>query len=320
MADPSSTAVLGFAATWFTPTSLFLLLNLMIATIFITSRFTNSAKHHHDSAPIARAPSSLIDRVKSINFSLYKFDHHPLQTESYYHQQYSESDHSQVDPPPLARAPSVLERFKSMNFWHHHQEPEQQTVSEYSTPVDPPPSLLQRLKSINVSSYWNDNTDPDPLQQWHKPVTRTHFEPPPLARAPSFLARVKSINFSLYGPENSYPEETDPVNAAADHQVKRINSDSKPSRKKLATKMKKSASDKSAFGHFGQEEEDGVSALRRPATVREGRKKGVSAEEAGEIDTKADDFINKFRQQLKLQRLDSIMRYKELITRTHENH
>ncbi|XP_078432046.1 uncharacterized protein LOC144703690 [Wolffia australiana] len=34
-----------------------------------------------------------------------------------------------------------------------------------------------------------------------------------------------------------------------------------------------------------------------------------------EVDAKADDFINKFRQQLKLQRLDSIVKYRDMLTR-----
>jgi hypothetical protein len=34
-----------------------------------------------------------------------------------------------------------------------------------------------------------------------------------------------------------------------------------------------------------------------------------------EVDAKADDFINRFKQQLKLQRMNSIMKYKEMITR-----
>jgi hypothetical protein len=33
------------------------------------------------------------------------------------------------------------------------------------------------------------------------------------------------------------------------------------------------------------------------------------------VDSKADDFINKFKQQLKLQRIDSIMRYKDMINK-----
>lgn len=87
---------------------------------------------------------------------------------------------------------------------------------------------------------------------------------------------------------------------------------------KLAKKMKKSASAKSAFAHF---EAADIVESRRPATVRVSKTKLTIAEEEGssgdddEVDAKADDFINKFKQQLKLQRLDSIIRYKEVVGR-----
>uniref|UniRef100_A0A5B7BXQ7 DUF761 domain-containing protein n=1 Tax=Davidia involucrata TaxID=16924 RepID=A0A5B7BXQ7_DAVIN len=79
---------------------------------------------------------------------------------------------------------------------------------------------------------------------------------------------------------------------------------------RLPLKMKKSASMTSAFAHF--EEEDIVEA-HRPATVKEGKARATEVDD--EVDAKADDFINRFKQQLKLQRLDSIIRYKEIITR-----
>ncbi|KAI8030863.1 Pathogen-associated molecular patterns-induced protein A70 [Camellia lanceoleosa] len=71
------------------------------------------------------------------------------------------------------------------------------------------------------------------------------------------------------------------------------------------------ASTKLTFAHF---EEDEIMEARRPATVKEGR---VSTETVKDeqVDAKADDFINKFRQQLKLQRLDSIRRYKDMISK-----
>lgn len=73
--------------------------------------------------------------------------------------------------------------------------------------------------------------------------------------------------------------------------------------------MKKSASMKSAFKHFEPKVDD--AEPRRPATMRE----RPTAEVDHEVDAKADDFINRFKQQLKLQRLDSILRYKEMIGR-----
>ncbi|KAJ0031026.1 hypothetical protein Pint_12963 [Pistacia integerrima] len=68
--------------------------------------------------------------------------------------------------------------------------------------------------------------------------------------------------------------------------------------------MKKSASAKSAFSHF---EEEDIVETRRPATTKEGKAK-VTQVVDDEVDAKADDFIYKFKQQLKLQRIDSIIR------------
>ncbi|KAF3967915.1 hypothetical protein CMV_008136 [Castanea mollissima] len=49
------------------------------------------------------------------------------------------------------------------------------------------------------------------------------------------------------------------------------------------------------------EDDINVVEARSPATLREGK---VSVTEDEEVDAKADDFINKFKQQLKLQRLE----------------
>lgn len=38
-----------------------------------------------------------------------------------------------------------------------------------------------------------------------------------------------------------------------------------------------------------------------------------TADEEEEVDVRADDFINKFKQQLKLQRLESLLRYRDMI-------
>ncbi|PKI61848.1 pathogen-associated molecular patterns-induced protein A70 [Punica granatum] len=353
MADPSalaasSTTMWAFMASWFTPTSLFLLLNLMIGTIFISSRFHSSPASkktpttyhyqygHPDSAPpLARTPS-LIDRVRSINFSLYKFDHHPVPD---YHYSEQPADHfaAHVDPPPppIARAPSLLERLKSINFTPYifdHPTPAMIPEPKYAPPADPAPlarapSLLDRLKSINFSPYLYNHPDPireqdaAPAQAYSEPARTRQIrnEPPPVAPVPSFLERVKSINFSLYG-----QEEPD-LAGLVDHHVKRVNSDTKPTGgeapTRLSRKMKKSASDKSSFSHFKsedeEEEEEDVAEFQRPET-----KKGpavAAVEEAEEIDAKADDFINRFKQQLKLQRLDSIMRYKEMLSRGSAN-
>lgn len=75
------------------------------------------------------------------------------------------------------------------------------------------------------------------------------------------------------------------------------------------TKLVKSASEKKMPVAVPVAEVD----LRRPATTRETVMSSFGEDEA--VDKRADDFINKFRQQLKLQRLHSILRYKEMLNR-----
>ncbi|CAN0882035.1 Pathogen-associated molecular patterns-induced protein A70 [Linum grandiflorum] len=136
-----------------------------------------------------------------------------------------------------------------------------------------------------------------------------------LWRSPSVLQRLKSIN--LYSYRSQEPQIS--TLQSSNKVVGRSMSDTKPVGgeipKKLPKKMKKSASTKSAFGHF---EEEKIVEARRPATVREQKSNKLIKEdedEDEEEDAKADDFINKFKQQLKLQRLDSIIRYKEMVGR-----
>lgn len=127
-------------------------------------------------------------------------------------------------------------------------------------------------------------------------------------------------------PEHAAHMERSRSEAAAEAQLPR-----------LPARLVKSASDKSAFAHLGAEEvEETVRAVeaRRPATTREtrGRRLPVAEpaasessgseweseeeeEEEAEVDARADDFINRFRHQLKLQRIESFIRHRETVRR-----
>lgn len=226
-----------FITGLFTPASLFIILNLTIATIFIITRF---GSHRKPQQQLGRA-SSLLERVKSFNLSLYKFEQPSADSVTEFLQtrgtaehvdHYANSDHQ---PPPLARAPS----------------------------------LLEHLKSINLSSLYRSDSS-----------TRETEIPQP----------------------SELEQETPDPNAATDsgeshdHLVKRSYSDRGvgiPARP--VEKIKKSASEKSAFGQSG-EKESGRKSKTTSSTCDE------------EVDAKADDFINRFKQQLRLQRLDSLLR------------
>ncbi|KAM0835412.1 hypothetical protein ACQ4PT_062951 [Festuca glaucescens] len=132
--------------------------------------------------------------------------------------------------------------------------------------------------------------------------------------------------------EKEEPEEEDQGEQVQEHaHIERSMSEAaaEPELPRLPARLRKSASDKSAFAHFVAEENVEAVESRRPATTR-GRplvaaaepEEPVSEEEpeeaaggAGEVDARADDFINKFHHQLKLQRIDSFMRYRDTLRR-----
>ncbi|KAG2310746.1 hypothetical protein Bca4012_025260 [Brassica carinata] len=363
------------AASWFTPTTLFLLLNLMIGTIVITSRIgsSGSRKHHphhdgfgsgHAPSPLARAPS-IIDRVKSINFHLYKFPHPETElfsTTTHHHDVIGSDLPVYPDPnqAPLQRAPSLLDRVKSINMSSYFKFPHDVTGSDPHshshpdpTPLQRAPSLLDRVRSINMSHFKfpqynpeeNDSAthteptrfenvstrksrvEPIDISKFRIPEedqpTGSRFDnqinPPGFTRAPSILERVKSIKLSSFyrsDPDTQNPD-TDSFNQE-DHKPVRSKSESKKpvkKKKKATGKMTKSASEKSGFGLVGNSEEaESVESVerRRPETTRVERSTSFGDGEDG-VDAKASDFINKFKQQLKLQRLDSILRNKEML-------
>lgn len=81
----------------------------------------------------------------------------------------------------------------------------------------------------------------------------------------------------------------------------------------LPQKLKKSGTFESAFSHFDSQALSVLDAT--PEVVNAVDSDDNTPEDAEEVNAKADDFINKFKQQLKLQRLESIMRYKDMINR-----
>ncbi|KAM0933545.1 hypothetical protein DsansV1_C35g0230041 [Dioscorea sansibarensis] len=192
---------------WFTPTTLFIVLNLVIATIAITSKALRAGDDHTAAEPrkLARAPSLVLDRIRSFNLNLYRSPALLVPT---------------LDPIPPSPSPS--------------------------SPPDP---------VADLASEASDH------EQHH--FTRSQSDARPTA--------------------GEVPE-------------------------KLAAKMKKSASVQSAFSHF-EEKEIAPPPTEEAATATAPVNVDHGEEEGGEVDARADDFINRFRQQLKLQRLDSLLSY-----------
>ncbi|KAJ8442849.1 hypothetical protein Cgig2_016315 [Carnegiea gigantea] len=235
-------SVLSFWASmssWLTSALLFLLLNLMIFTIAFTSGFATHKPppHHHPDTDLRQHPH--------------------LETQ-------------------LTRAPSILQRFKSLNFYNYIPSPQLPTAEIHHNDAPPPPTVA-----------------PAPETETHvaeevviEKEEEEQDEGPTMDEIYTRIIQSKGNNSAHYG---------------------RQNSDTKPSGGQipvsLPRKIKKSASEKSAFNHFGPVERENAAVV---AVVEE-----EEEEEEVEVDARADDFISKFRRQLNMQRLDSIQRYKE---------
>ncbi|KAL7150829.1 hypothetical protein ABFS83_05G140000 [Erythranthe nasuta] len=284
------TSIWASMSNWFTPTVLFLLLNIVILTIFFTSTFANQIHNQNqnqnqnqtqnDTSPkIARSPS-LLQRIKSANFYPHHTSHRTQDSDTLFNLNHSQN--------PETQSHYFFEETHELN----HQEIETQFVFEQKDPI------LNGFNPAHESNHQEIETQfvfeqKDPILDGFNPA---HEE------------KVQEEEDEMQSMEEVFSQVT------GGH-FSRTKSDTEPTAGELPTKlparMRKSASMKSPFGHF---EEESIVEVRRPATVREkGNAKVTDGDE--EVDAKADDFINKFKQQLKLQRVDSIIRYKDMIGR-----
>ncbi|GFP90118.1 hypothetical protein PHJA_001155700 [Phtheirospermum japonicum] len=263
--------------SWFTPTVLFVLLNLVIGTIAFTSSLANQKQNHNQ--------------------------------------------------PNIAKSPSVLQRLKSINFHTHFRSQEPQNPSIHHKP-NPDSDILfnidhthENIETTQSHYFFQENLETIPQAQALYVFEQTHEQNLHRTRAHFDLdgKEPESDGFQqarVEKAEDSSEQSMDEVYShLTDSHFSRTKSDTKPASGEIPTKlparMRKSASLKSPFAHFEEEE---IVETRRPATVREkGSARATDGDE--EVDAKADDFINRFKEQLKLQRLDSIVRYKDMIGR-----
>ncbi|XWS26411.1 hypothetical protein CRYUN_Cryun26dG0030100 [Craigia yunnanensis] len=295
--------------SWFTPTVFFVFLNLTIGTIYFTSSLASNEPgvgegqnlEGEEIPKLVRSPS-VLQRLKSINL-------------------YSYRSQEPVTATATATAYEKIPDVDDVHFSFQQQTPEQDQRQQQPY-LDRSPSFLRRLKSINLYGYFSPETTPLHKNQG----IYSHYTPEQAREEEDEQEPEEEVEDNQGGRGEEEKEEEDEgilgqeqsldeiYSQLKDSHVNRTKSDTKPASgevpTKLPRKMRKSASVKSAFSHF---EEEDIAETRRPATVREG--KANSTEEDDEVDAKADDFINKFNQQLKLQRIDSFIRYKEMVKR-----
>ncbi|KAL8117826.1 hypothetical protein AgCh_015651 [Apium graveolens] len=126
-----------------------------------------------------------------------------------------------------------------------------------------------------------------------------------LNRSSSLLARVKSINFSLKNFDSFQPQ---PNEVASEQQKLSVSEEKEEEEEVKRVSCKEEKEEQQMITSV--KERKNKSSARREAVV----KKTASFKEDEQVDAKADDFINRFKQQLKMQRLDSIKRYTQMLT------
>ncbi|KAJ9537389.1 hypothetical protein OSB04_030122 [Centaurea solstitialis] len=304
MEDPATSSSITSLWTsinsWFTSTVFFILLNLMIATILFISNLPSSNNHQSNKE----------------------------------RDQQEQQDHQNQNPqdrPKFARSPSILHRLKSFNFYP--ERPEQELFPETHHQLQALEVAATQYVFNQPLNYEHFDLDIHPTRD---EVGRSDFETRVIETEtnhfddsdPTHREIRRDSDTEVFYQEDdeeevvveeeemdefeSLDEVYSRLTGGGTH-VDRSQSDGAISSKpapppaKAKKSMRKSASLKVGFSHF---EEEKIVEARRPETMRE-KKSAVRmmAEEDHddvEVDSKAADFINKFKNDLILQRIESI--------------
>lgn len=334
-----STSLWSTVSEWFTPTVFFVLLNVVIGTIAVTSKTLSSHHAHSGSGAKPGADHQQQQQHYGTEAGADQFQYHD----------------AAAAPPParqLSRTGSMLQRLKSFNLGFHMYRYRPEDYGLVAAGVPEPPAAAAHAGGV-VEAVLKEpqhaaqkpakaaqkprRRDPSPprhqIPQEHPHHQRHHHLPDEEPEFASDAAEFETLEEAFLAASGG---------SSTTH-LNRIQSDTLPTAgeipRKLAATMKKSASTKSAFSHFEPSD-----LPRRPATTRDDRRRdlldpaaaadddddaeafadaaaAICTEVAGsaaphvEVDARADDFINRFREQLKLQRLESLMRYRDMLNR-----
>ncbi|XP_076899025.1 uncharacterized protein LOC143552769 [Bidens hawaiensis] len=295
MEDPATSVTSSLWASlnsWFTSTVFFVLLNLMIATIVFTSNLPNNNNNQQQ-------------------------------------QQEQEDDQkTNKSQPPIARSPSILHRLKSFNFNPQKAHNESSETHYHQHPLEVAATQYVFNQPLDYQHFDFDSINPDPINSAATSAAGNQFSgqtptngyeptnPDPIHDGNRFPVETQTSRYdSDEFDSNPAGEDNADEFESLDELYSRLKSGGHDRTKsdgsiptKAPAKMKKSASLKVGFTHHEAEE---IVEARRPATVKAVRVVNANDDDDVEVDSKADDFINKFKNDLKLQRIESIMKTKE---------
>ncbi|CAJ2638001.1 unnamed protein product [Trifolium pratense] len=196
-ADSVSISAYDVMTSWFTPSCIFLVVNLVIGTIAITSRF--SAQRKGDSPPqLVRSTSSFLGRVTSFGLSCCKYKPAcsatttmPLET------QIEPIDSCDVNQFDQAVPSTMLDRVKSNDMGLSKTEINEGPDDLTRNPLPRAPSFLERLMSGNFRRLDSIKEEKQPkseveLESEGEDVLRERVEEEEVdAKADDFIKRFK---------------------------------------------------------------------------------------------------------------------------------
>ncbi|KAL6005957.1 hypothetical protein ACLOJK_040002 [Asimina triloba] len=270
--------------SWFTPTVLFVLINVIIIIAFFPSKKTQNRLPRQLSHT-----ASFMDGFKSFNLHRQRTQD-PIPPMDAVDDVPAPADGHGSLPRQLSRTSSLMESLRSFSIYRQNTQDKIPTVeADDQHPLESESKLPRQLS--RTSSIFES------LKSFNTYRQNAHPEAPPVTTVEQ-QAAIETVETVVHGDFTRSQSETHP---GAEERRERVG----------LKKMKKSASAGPSAERVVKEEEEETSGIRRPSTMREGK----AAKEDDEVDARADDFINRFRQQLKLQRLDSLLRYKEFLNR-----
>ncbi|KAL5229398.1 hypothetical protein ABZP36_028174 [Zizania latifolia] len=330
---------------YLTPATLFLVVNLVIGTIALTSRT------HHQRRRRQGDQEQLHGDVG--------------QQEMLRHFQLPQQEMVYVPPAPLARTSSVLDRLRSFGLYRFRSgdfPPEYNTAAVPSHTED----VISPVEEMKQPHYARSRSEPTPAQEEKKAASRLRNSSSEVRRAEVVRAPARAVealpeetavdgrahkfinNFTPKQQDLHYQDEYVPPPAPAplartSSVLDRLRSfslyrfrsgdlaqediSSSTPAQGAAAAAAAASDDKKQSVHYGRSQSEpareqnkkvkkqAASEAKMTKSSSEATAPSIAEEADDGVDARADDFINNFRKQLQLQRLNSLLNYKEMLNR-----
>ncbi|KMZ71365.1 hypothetical protein ZOSMA_182G00560 [Zostera marina] len=287
-------------SSWFTPRVLFVVLNIVIGTIAIRSKLSNTSQSD--------------DGNRIEGGGEFEFGH-----DDHYYQ-----------PRLLSRGSSIVARLKSINLHRHVSS----AFAPFTTEtLQPPPSEDAVRSKLSNTSQSDDGNRIEGGGEFEFGHDGHYYQPRLLSRGSSIVARLKSINLhrhvsSVFAPFTTetlqQPPSEDAVTTSdrkeeiqKEPEMDQVDSDSVLTMEEAYMAAKRGNTNHSLSLQNKVVMQELRKSVTKTATAKEKAKLKAKAArvEEDEVDARADDFINRFKKQLQLQRMESLDRLKKMISR-----